>query len=239
MYGGKTVLAIIPARGGSKGVPGKNIRKFAGLPLLAWTILEARKSKYIDRLILSTDDEKIMKVAGTYGCEVPFRRPPELAADDTPGIAPVLHALYTLPEKYDYIVLLQPTSPLRLTEDIDGCLKFCIGNNGAPACVTVTDPAEPPYWMYTVGDGAELEPLFANKQNTPRQVLPKTYVLNGAVYVAECGWLQENKTFTGEGTRGYFMPRERSVDIDTEQDFNFCQYLFQRYREAKRVGESE
>ncbi len=113
MIAGKTVLAIIPARGGSKGVPRKNIRLLAGKPLIVWTIDEAKKSKYIDRFILSSEDDEIIKIAREYGCEVPFKRPIELAQDDTPGIEPVIHAINTLEDKYDYVVLLQPTSPLR------------------------------------------------------------------------------------------------------------------------------
>nr|HPK54819.1 acylneuraminate cytidylyltransferase family protein [Smithellaceae bacterium] len=117
MIQGKTVLAIIPARGGSKGIPRKNITNLAGKPLIAWTIEEAKKSKYIDRLILSSEDNEIIQVAKEWGCEVPFIRPRELAEDDTLGIEPVLHALNTIKKKYDYVVLLQPTSPLRSVDD--------------------------------------------------------------------------------------------------------------------------
>ena len=110
MYKGKRILATISARGGSKGVPGKNIRDLGGLPLIAWTIREARRSQYIDRLIVSTDDEGILAVARSHGAETPFVRPAELARDDTPGVDPVLHAVSALaPEVYDYVVLLQPT----------------------------------------------------------------------------------------------------------------------------------
>src|ERR1039458_650454 len=118
MINDKTVLGVVPARGGSKGVPRKNIRMAAGKPLIAWTIEKALKSQYIDRLVLSSEDLEIMEVALRYGCDVPFRRPVELASDDTPGIAPVLHVLEKLPG-YSYVALLQPTSPSRAAEDID------------------------------------------------------------------------------------------------------------------------
>ena len=121
MIEGKKVLAVIPARGGSNGVPRKNIIDVGGKPLIAWTIEEARKSKYIDRLILSSDDREIIEIAKRWGCEVPFEQPAEMARDGTPGIAPVLHAIEMLPD-YDYVVLLQPTSPLRQVEDVDGCI---------------------------------------------------------------------------------------------------------------------
>ena len=126
MLNGKTILAIIPARGGSKGIPRKNIKPLAGKPLIAWTIEEAKKSKYIDRLILSSEDEEIIRIAKKWGCEVPFVRPKEFAEDETSGIEPILHAIETLSEKYDYVCLLQPTSPLRTVNDIDGCIKKCI-----------------------------------------------------------------------------------------------------------------
>lgn len=120
-----TFLAIIPARGGSKGVPRKNIRNLAGKPLIAWTIEEAKKSKYINRVILSSDDNEIIEIAKNYNCEVPFVRPKNIAEDNTPGIDPVLHAIKQCPG-YDYVVLLQPTSPLRTVEDIDGCIRYML-----------------------------------------------------------------------------------------------------------------
>ena len=125
MIDNKRVLAIIPARGGSKGVPRKNIRNLAGKPLIAWTIKEGKKSKYIDRLILSSEDSEIIEIAKAYGCDVPFVRPEELAKDNTSGVEPVLHAVSKL-EGYDIVVLLQPTSPLRTVTDIDKCIEKCI-----------------------------------------------------------------------------------------------------------------
>ena len=181
MIGDKKVLAIIPARGGSKGVPRKNIRDVAGKPLIAWTIEEAKKSKYIDRLILSSEDEEIIDIARKWGCDVPFVRPAELAQDDTPGIAPVLHAIDILP-RYEIVMLLQTTSPLRSVADIDGCLE-CLIANKASVCVSVTEAEQSPYWMYTLGNGGEMQPLIpAETTFTRRQDLPKIYALNGAVY---------------------------------------------------------
>ncbi len=218
MIGTKTVLAFIPARGGSKGVPRKNIRDVAGKPLIAWTIAAARKSVYIDRLILSSDDPEIIRVAGEWGCEAPFVRPAELARDDTPGIDPVLHALGALPEKYDYVVLLQPTSPLRAAQDIDGCIEHCLAAR-ADACVTVTAPDKSPYWMYTLGDRGEMRPLIeAAGHFARRQDLPAVYALNGAVYVAGTRWLETARSFVAEGTLAFVMPKERSLDIDSEAD---------------------
>ena len=228
MIAGKSVLAIIPARGGSKGVPRKNVRDVAGKPLIAWTIEEAKKSQFIDRLILSSEDIEIIEVAKDWGCEVPFIRPKELSQDHTPGIDPVLHALMLLPG-YDYIVLLQPTSPLRNAADIDSCIEICV-KHGVSSCVSVTEPDASPYWMYHLGSQNQLIPLFTEGAVfSRRQDLPKTYSLNGAVYVARCSVLISRRTFVGEDTVAYIMPKIRSVDIDTELDLEYARAIIESF----------
>lgn len=228
MIHGKTVLAIIPARGGSKGIPRKNIRNLAGKPLIAWTIEEANKSKHIDRLILSSEDEEIIAVANAWGCETPFVRPAELAQDDTPGIKPVIHAISILPDKYDYVLLLQPTSPFRSVADIDGCIEYCIQMD-AKACVSVTEPEKSPYWMYLLDEKDRLHPLIETFENVDRrQDLPKVYALNGALYVANCAWLLNTGKFISAATIAYKMHKERSVDIDSDADFRFAEFLMNR-----------
>jgi CMP-N,N'-diacetyllegionaminic acid synthase len=217
MIEGKKVLAIIPARGGSKGIPRKNVRDVAGKPLIAWTIEEAKKSAYIDRLILSSEDPEIIEAARSWGCEVPFVRPMELAQDETPGIEPVLHALNAIFD-YDIVVLLQVTSPGRTVADIDGCIDHLV-RHGANSCVSLTKAKENPYWMFKVGARGVMQPVIPTDQiYSRRQDLPQTYILNGAVYVARSEWLREHKTFVTDGTLGFVMPNERSLDIDTEQD---------------------
>ncbi len=219
MIEGKTVLAIMPARGGSKGIPRKNLREVGGKPLIAWTIEEAQKSRYVDRLILSSEDDEIIQVAKNWGCEVPFKRPVELAQDDTPGIAPILNALEVLP-KYDYVTLLQPTSPLRQADDIDSCLEKCLTTD-AKACVSVTEVTENPYWMYTLQENGAMHQLVqTNDFFYRRQDLPKVYKLNGAIYVAESEWLQKSRSFLSCETMAYIMPVWRSVDIDSESDIS-------------------
>lgn len=228
MIAGKSVLAIIPARGGSKGVPRKNIRNVGGKPLIAWTIEEAKKSKYIDRLILSSEDDEIISVAKLYGCEVPYKRPTEWAQDDTPGIKPVIHAIETLPEKYDYVILLQPTSPLRKAEDIDSSIALC-NKESAKACVTVTEPDKSPFWMYTLDSKNKISPMLPLDGNiTIRQDLPKVYALNGAVYVSQTQWLLEKESFLTEETIAYPMVKERSLDIDTEFDLELVQIIMEK-----------
>lgn len=221
----KRILAIIPARGGSKGVPRKNIRDLAGRPLIAWTIASARESKYLDRLIVSTEDEEIASIARQFGAEVPFMRPPELAQDGSSGIDPVIHALETLPEKYDYMVLLQPTSPFRNAEDIDQAIELCIGS-GAESCVSVTENSKSPYWAYKIDPQKRLEPLFPVEEKIAcRQQLPKTYAQNGAIFVASCAFVLATASLQNRQTLAYIMPPERSLDIDSELDLRLANLL--------------
>ncbi|KOP77735.1 acylneuraminate cytidylyltransferase [Lysinibacillus sp. FJAT-14745] len=217
------ILAVIPARGGSKGVPRKNIRELNGKPLIAWTIEEAKKSKYITRTILSSEDDEIIEVAKEYECDVPFVRPIELAQDNTPGIDPILHAIEQCPG-YDYVMLLQPTSPLRTVEDIDGCIEFML-HQQAKFCVSVTEPDKSPYWMYNLIDG-KMQPIINNEQTaTRRQDLPIVYALNGAIYVGQIKFLKEEKSFITKETKAYVMKKENSFDIDTMFDFEICDFL--------------
>lgn len=225
---GKSIIAIICARGGSKGLPGKNIRSLAGKPLLAWTIIEAQRALTLDRLILSSDDATIIEVAKKFGCEVPFPRPAELATDESPVEDAVLHALATTPEDYDYVALLQPTSPLRLAEDLDGCVRLCVERDALFA-FSVFEPTNNANLAYYVGSEGCLEPLVGEKiymrPSRRRQDLPETVAPNGAVFVAHTDELRKSKTFFGRDALGYRMPRERSVDIDDELDFKIAETL--------------
>lgn len=228
MIDGKSVLAVIPARGGSKGLPGKNIMELGGKPLVAWSIEAGKRSKYIDRLILSSDDEQIIEVAKEWGCEVPFVRPAELAQDSTPGIDPVLHAMETLTETYDYVVLLQPTSPFRTVRDIDGCIELCCEAD-SPCCVSVVETSENPYWMFTMAEDNSMVPLIRTDMELyQRQLLPKSIILNGAVYVARTEYIAVKKTFLTDETLAFVMSREHSVDIDSEMDFSYAQFMLEK-----------
>ncbi|MDF2946848.1 MAG: acylneuraminate cytidylyltransferase [Bacillales bacterium] len=225
MINGKKILGLIPARGGSKGLPGKNIKDLGGKPLIAWTIEEAKKSKFIDRLILSSDDEKIIDTALQYKCDVPFIRPEELAGDETSGIDVVLHAINTVPD-YDYVILLQPTSPFRTVDDIDNAIELLLKND-CDGIVSVCESKKPPFWSYYINDNY-LIPIF-NKQQIPvRRQDMVTYDLNGAIYIAKINTLIRIKSFLGENTIGYVMPQHRSVDIDTQLDFDYCSFLLHK-----------
>lgn len=209
-------------------MPRKNIKMLAGKPLIAWTIEEAKKSKFIDMCIVSTEDDEIKAVAEKWGGNVPFMRPVELAQDDTPGIEPVLHAIKMLPG-YDFVVLLQVTSPLRTVEDIDGAIAYCLDRD-CESCVSVTEAEHSPYWMYRMDEQSCLRPILkiAKEESYQRQKLPKVYQLNGAVYVAGVAFLQAKKDFIDDGTIGYVMPCERSYDIDTMLDFEVAEILMKK-----------
>ncbi|OIO04245.1 MAG: hypothetical protein AUJ49_03285 [Desulfovibrionaceae bacterium CG1_02_65_16] len=230
MYKNKRILCTINARGGSKGIPGKNIRELGGLPLIAWSIREARRSACIDRVIVSSDDEAILAVARAHGAETPFVRPAELARDDTPGVDPVLHAVAAVggPEAYDYVVLLQPTSPLRTVEDVDGAVKMCL-DNGWPCLIGVEDMPASPYYAFTMDEAGLMVPVIKQERfHTRRQDLPRTVKPNGAVYVADCRWLAATRSYLTPETRGYPMPRERSWDIDELLDFEICELILKK-----------
>ncbi len=232
MYKGKRILCTINARGGSKGIPGKNIRELAGLPLIAWSIREARRSAYLDRVIVSSDDEAILAVARAHGADTPFVRPAELAQDDTPGVDPVLHAVQAVREAgdapYDYVVLLQPTSPLRTVADVDGAIALCL-DNAWPCVISVVQPEKSPYYMFTQDETGRMSPVIAQREyHTRRQTLPRVVAPNGAVYVADCAWLARTRSYLTEETRGYEMPRERSWDIDEPLDFDICELLLKK-----------
>ncbi|MDC1309951.1 acylneuraminate cytidylyltransferase family protein [Opitutales bacterium] len=210
------VLGLIPARGGSKGIFRKNIKNLCGKPLIAWTIEAALKSSKIDRLVVTTEDNEIAEIAKSYGADVPFMRPTELAEDSTPGISPVLHAIEQLPN-FDSVLLLQPTSPLRTSTDIDGILNFGIQED-AESVVSVCESPVHPYWIYK-SKNKILKPFFDHKFVACRQDLPDAFSLNGAMYFGRTSWLLDQKAFVSPYTYGYLMPKSRSYDIDDEDDW--------------------
>ncbi|MGM0609150.1 MAG: cytidylyltransferase domain-containing protein [Candidatus Muiribacteriota bacterium] len=217
MYNDLKVLAVIPARGGSKGVPGKNLRKINRKTLIERAVEVARQSQYIDRFILSSDDDAIIENAIKAGCEVPFKRPEYLALDESSTSDVLLHVLENIPG-YDLIVCIQPTSPLTAGEDIDKCIETCVSSKGR-ACVSACVPGKSPYWMFKSEKGF-LRPLMGNQYlKKRRQDLPEVFVPNGSVFAAYVQWFKENKSFYSDDTVLYIMPAERSFDLDTEFDF--------------------
>lgn len=217
------VLGLIPARGGSKGIPRKNIKHIAGKPLIAWTIETALKSRQLAAVVVTTDDEEIAQVSRKHGAQVPFMRPGELAGDDTSGVDPVLHALRMLPA-YDAVLLMQPTSPLRNEEDVVQCLGLAETRN-APCVVSVCNAETHPHWMFTLDAQLCLRPLVIDAQVEQRQHLPQVYAPNGALYFARTEWLKHTGRFMTSETVAYVMPHDRSVDIDTTLDWKLAELL--------------
>lgn len=216
-------FGLIPARGGSKGIPRKNIKLIAGKPLIVWTIEAALRSSILSAVVVSTDDPEIAEVARHAGAQVPFMRPVELAQDQTPGLDPVLHALDQLPQ-YDSVLLLQPTSPLRTTEDIDGCLSL-ISQTHAPSVVSVTETDTHPYWTYRLNADQTMARFVDSAPIARRQDLPPVFSLNGAMYFADTNWLRRSGSLVSAETLAYVMSREHSVDLDTSLDWKFAELL--------------
>jgi len=217
------VLAIVTARGGSKGLPRKNILSVGGRPLISWTIAAAKRSKFCNKVIVSTDSEEIKNVACEAGAEAPFLRPSELAQDSTPGIAPVLHAVEWCEQnnfcKPSIVVLLQPTSPLRNYTDIDTAIAMLKADEQTESVVSISESSKHPNWMRTLDSNGFIRD-FISQSNlvSHRQSLQKVYALNGAVYAIRRDVLVNQKTFFPSRTKGYVMPPERSLDVDSAWD---------------------
>ena len=221
-------LGLITARGGSKGVPKKNLRSVNGRTLIERTITAAREATCLDRVVLSSEDAEIIAAAITLGCEVPFIRPEHLSTDAAKSIDVVCHALATLDEAFDLIVVLQPTSPLRAPEDIDGAVLLCV-ESAASAFVSVVEAEKPPQWSITLDAKKVITPLMPDQYLVPRrQELASAYNLNGAVFVARCDWIVGKPDFLSTETVAYVMPKERSIDIDSEVDLAVAEAL-ERY----------
>ena len=222
------VLGIIPARGGSKGIPGKNIRPLGGKPLLAWTAEAALAARRLSRVVLTTDDEKIAEVGRVCGLEVPFLRPADLAMDDTPTLPVLQHAVSELEsrgDRFDAVCLLQPTSPFRRSGDIDGCIEL-LETESLDAVVSVlpVPPEHNPHWVYfRDGDGL-LRLATGEDQPIPRrQELPPAFHRDGAVYVTRRDVLMEGSLY-GKRLGGY-LADSRSVNLDTPADWEKAERL--------------
>lgn len=236
-----TVLAVITARGGSKGIPGKNIADLAGKPLIAWTIEAATGAASVSRVIVSTDDAEIAAVSQRWGAEVPFLRPAQLAADTSPHLPVLLHTLAWVdehdPRRYDYILLLQPTSPLRTTDDIESAVELALERH-ADSVVSVC-PAHPhPFLCRRITDDGRLEEFAPQPEGyLARQTLPLAYALNGAIYLVHRDVLTTRQTFYTDNTFAYVMSPERSMDIDTPWDLYLVNLILRdRYGQATNAN---
>lgn len=249
-YKEKTVLAIIPARGGSKGIPGKNIKLLAGKPLIVWTIEVAKQSKLVDRVIVSTDDENIASVAREYGAEVPFLRPQEISGDLATDVEFIEHALDFLEKKEGYIpdivLRLPPTSPLRKIEHIDMGISTLVDTDGADASRPIVEAPKHPYkfWLIDETDSRFLKPFlgkeitgFDEPHNLPRQLFSKVYIHTGAMDVVWVKTIREQKSTSGKKLAHFLMEAESSINIDHPLDFVVAEVLMNKRLQKEKGKE--
>lgn len=230
MYKDHVVVCVIPARGGSKGLPGKNIKKFCGEPLIAHTIEQAKQSKYIDRVIVSTEDEDIARISLEYGAEVPFMRPMELARDSSSTVDVLLHAINWLEnvDRYDFdiLLLLHATTPLRSVEDINKSITLMVEEN-ADNVFSVTEAQRNPYFNMVEFTKSGYAALVKQGNFTTRQAAPLVYDMNSSIYVWWKELLKEKKKIFLDKTKIYVMPKERSIDIDDSMDFKIAEIMME------------
>jgi len=217
-------LAIIPARKGSKGLPGKNVRELAGKPLIEWTIEAALLSSKVTEVVITTDDSDIFEMSAKFPSVRFVRRPANLASDSASSIDVVCHVLSNF-DGFDCFILLQPTSPLRSADDIDKAFELMLAAKSS-SCVGIKQVTESPWWMYERSESLTLSPIISGK-NKParRQDLPPAYAPNGSIYISTITEFLYSRAFITAQTIGYEMPQSRSVDIDDLDDFNRCEQL--------------
>ena len=229
------ILAVITARGGSKGIPGKNIKLLGGKPLIAYSIAAAKKSKLITHLIVSTDDKEIAEVAKKFGGEVPFVRPKKLAGDKTPHLPVMKHAIEFMEKKlgvvFDYAVIFQPTSPFRMPEDIDGTIAKLI-ETGADSAVSLVavDSAYHPLKMKKLEGYKVLPYCFPEPEGLRHQDFPKVYKRSSAVYAMRRDLLMKDNRLYGDNITGYVVPAERSIDIDTPFEWFRAEWMLENLK---------
>ena len=211
------ILAIIPARKGSKGIPSKNIKLIYDKPLISWTIEAAQKSKYIDEVKISTDCLKVKAIAKSYNISIPKLRPDDLSTDSVSSDDVIIYELNEI-KGFDIVCMLQPTSPLRNSQDIDLAFKEFFRTK-ANALVSVCKNRHSPFWSFKL-DGPYLKSLFPNKKiNKRRQDLTETYMLNGAIYISKIDFYTKRLSFLTDETVPYLMSENKSTDIDNLEDF--------------------
>ncbi len=235
------ILGIIPARGGSKRVPRKNIKLLAGKPLIAYTIEASLNSSHIDKLIVSTDDIEIKKIAEQYGAESPYLRPAELAADDTPDQPVFRHALEWLKESEDYepdiVVSLRPTTPFKTGKIIDSVIRKMVDTNAdIVRTMTRVEGVHHPYWMYKITENETVLPFDDNidiGRYYQSQLLPPVYRINGVVDAYKRHVIYGGNILDHHYMKAIVISEKESIDIDTEHDFMICEYLLKENKNCK------
>lgn len=229
MINGKRVLGLIPARGGSKGIKKKNIIDINGIPLMAYTIMEAKKSCYLDSVVVTTDSKEIGAVAVKYGAEVPFLRPKVFALDVSATLEAVLHAIMMLEKqgfKYDILALLQPTSPLRISDDIDQALRL-FEDKGEKGLAAVSEVSDSPLLMRKLARDGQMVHLMEHNSTVRRQDMPIIYRINGSIYINLISEVNESLSFN-DNPIGYVMEKSHSTDVDDYSDLAMVQYYLEK-----------
>lgn len=229
MYKNKRILAIIPARGGSKGLPGKNIRNLCGKPLIMWSVDHARESKYIDSIFVSTDSHEIADIVISNGLNVPELRPEELASDTAPSSAFIIYTLNKLEKEgnnFDYFILLEPTSPLRDIEDVDNAIEMLVDNREYDSVVGVCKAEDVhPAFMVKISDRGNLLPYENEMKALRRQDLPDVFFFEGSVYVSSVEAFKVKKAFYHDKTLPYIVPKYKSFEVDDIVDFTIIESI--------------
>ena len=235
MYKNKKILAVIPARGGSKGIPSKNIIEVGGKPLIQYTIDCAKHSKYIDRAVISTDSEEIKRVSIKCGGDVPFMRPKELALDTSKTIDCIVHAVNTLKEigeTYDYVMIIQNTVPLRKSWHVDESIEKLIDSNER-SLVSVTEVEQHPILMRTINEDGTVKNLLPMSSTMRRQDFPKFYKVDGAIAIQKIDKEFNLNTSINDGRLAYIMDSKYSTDIDSYIDIKVIEYYLEKEKEEE------
>ena len=228
------ILGVIPARGGSRTIPKKNIKPLLGKPLIAYTIVPAIRSKLLTRVIVSSDNKEIIEISKRYGAEVPFIRPKALATDLALAMDVIKHAVLETErlegKKYNYVVMLQPTTPLRTKDDIDNALKKLI-ETGADSVISVVNVGPMhPVRMKRIVNERLIDYAEEEMENMPKELLPPVYIRSGAIYAVKRDILVNKRSFKGDDCRPYVVPEERSINIDSEMDFLLAEAVMRKMK---------
>lgn len=239
MYRDKKILAIIPARGGSKGLPGKNIKPLFGKPLIGWTIEQAKASQYISEIFISTDSQEIADITEEFGVSVSELRPAELANDTATSASFIIYTIEKLRDEgkeFDYIILLEPTSPLRTVDDIDSSIETLLSNPNAESIVGVckVESSHPAFMVKQTGSGF-LQPYLDENSVIRRQDIEDLYYFEGTVYVSKTEAFLKKQSFYHEKTLPFLIPKSRSFEIDDSEDWLIVESIVE-YKNKKNIS---
>lgn len=238
MLNKKRILSIILARENSKGLPNKNIKNLNGKPLLAWPIIASVESKYVDTTILSTDSNHYADIGRSYGASIPFIRPKDLASDTSTSSDALIHAidfLSNINDIYDYVILLEPTSPLTQSSDIDQALEKILNcRDESKSIVSMSEVvSKHPSYCFVVDDNMKIKPYANNEELRRRQDIEQLFHCDGSLYISEINHFKKSKTFYHKKTIAHIMPSWKSLEVDTDLDFFLIEQVMNKYKKSE------